>query len=615
MNILFLSNRNDPIITNAFDYFNKKYANCFFNQNIKADIIITNYYAPSNTKTIFYATDPAGDIPTDLNSRRLMLNWFKSCEVICSSWAIAKKFHDTYRIKPSVQYPYVPKQITEKLNIVYNDFDINNLRELKETFIQYTDNSDLAYSKLYLNNSDILDLGMCYAATYGVPIVTKYNSNILEFITNEDFLITDNMTNNQIITGIKTLLKNNKKCSEKYQEMATMDDKIKKALSKKPTELLINEVKSLRPNLEKSIPHKMKIVNRKLPIQQQATKPLTSTTIYVTAGVNKISGYDNFAFEVINGLKNNNVDVRINLNSGVDYNICPDYFKKIHMYRPSEAWQIIITPPCTVGNVNDKTIIYTMWETDYLEPSWVTNLNKAAFIIVPSQWAIDSFKKSGVTVPIYKISLGHNPLLFSEKTSFPEQCTFGSAAALGSGGLRKNTAHMVKLFKKAFPNESDVRFKVKISPYCIWKNDPDPRIETIKAFLPIDKLCDWYNSISVFVNGSYAEGFGLHLIEAMACGRPIISTHYSSVTEYFNEEIGYVAEHKIIPAFGGAYTGHWAKPVDDSIIQQMRRVYSDKEMLVTKGKAACLKASEFTWEAMSKQLVNLLIEQKIINLY
>jgi glycosyltransferase involved in cell wall biosynthesis len=247
-----------------------------------------------------------------------------------------------------------------------------------------------------------------------------------------------------------------------------------------------------------------------------------------------------------------------------------------------------------------------MWETDHLEPRWVDQLNNAAFVVVPSRWAIDSFKKSGVTVPIYKVPLGHDPATFNSDGGYPPECVFGTAAALTGGGLRKNTGRVLDLFRKAFPGNENVKLKVKITPNCPWEGPYDPRVETTKALLSAEQLAQWYRGIGTFINCSYAEGFGLHLVEAMACGRPVISTAYSAVTEYFDRTVGYVVDHQIVRAFGGHYTGHWAKPVERSLIKQMRRVYENRREARLKGQIAAARAKELTWQAMGQKLVNVL---------
>jgi glycosyltransferase involved in cell wall biosynthesis len=339
--------------------------------------------------------------------------------------------------------------------------------------------------------------------------------------------------------------------------------------------------------------------------------------VFVTGSVVGFSGYDLLVKQVIEALHSFNVDVRINSANDVKYDICPSYFKDIHCVRPLDAWEIVIIPPCLLDSngrsMGNKSVVFTMWETDHLEPDWVKQLNDAAFVVVPSQWAIDSFKTSGVTVPIYKVPLGYDPVLFTSAGNYPRECVFGTAAALAGGGVRKNTSHVVDLFRQAFPGREKVKLKVKVMPNCPWNETNDRRVEVTKALLSTEQLAQWYKSISVFVNSSYAEGFGLHLIETMASGRPIISTAYSAVTEYFDGTVGYVVDYQIVRATGGPYTGHWAKPVDESIIKQMRHVYNNRDEAHIKGCRAAIRAKAFPWKAMGQKLFTLLKGNGVIS--
>lgn len=51
------------------------------------------------------------------------------------------------------------------------------------------------------------------------------------------------------------------------------------------------------------------------------------------------------------------------------------------------------------------------------------------------------------------------------------------------------------------------------------------------GFIPTEELPLWYNSAEVFVYPSLFEGFGLPVLEAMACGTPVITTNTSSLPE------------------------------------------------------------------------------------
>jgi glycosyltransferase involved in cell wall biosynthesis len=53
----------------------------------------------------------------------------------------------------------------------------------------------------------------------------------------------------------------------------------------------------------------------------------------------------------------------------------------------------------------------------------------------------------------------------------------------------------------------------------------------LPGYIPVEELPLWYNSAELFVYPSVYEGFGLPVLEAMACGTPVIVSDASSLPE------------------------------------------------------------------------------------
>jgi glycosyltransferase involved in cell wall biosynthesis len=51
------------------------------------------------------------------------------------------------------------------------------------------------------------------------------------------------------------------------------------------------------------------------------------------------------------------------------------------------------------------------------------------------------------------------------------------------------------------------------------------------GYVPDGELPLWYNAASALVFPSYYEGFGMPVLEAMACGTPVIAAHTSAIPE------------------------------------------------------------------------------------
>jgi glycosyltransferase involved in cell wall biosynthesis len=191
------------------------------------------------------------------------------------------------------------------------------------------------------------------------------------------------------------------------------------------------------------------------------------------------------------------------------------------------------------------------------------------------------------------------------------ECTFGTAGALAAGGMRKNAQHLIDLFRQAFPDEADVRLRVKLSPTSpVIESHGDPRIDVLRASLPHRELANWYRSLTAYVNGSFGEGFGLHLIEAMACGRPLITPNVTGLTEFFDPTCGYAVGSTPVPVRNDIYRGNWHQPHDADIIAAMRRVYRDRAEAEELGRHSAARARAFTWENCCAGLAEVFVAEQ-----
>lgn len=333
--------------------------------------------------------------------------------------------------------------------------------------------------------------------------------------------------------------------------------------------------------------------------------------LVLAADVRGVGGYDHVAFWMLKGLPSAGADLVMHSGAGVRTDLIPAGLLRPAKTRKPDDRQLILGPPFLIARFHPDRLsaVYTMWECDRLDPATAPWLNQAAVVIVPSRWQVECFRASGVTVPMAVAPLGYDPLIYHPIGPAPEVCTFGTAGALSAGGLRKNAQWLIDLFRHAFPREPDVRLRVKISPGSPGvETYDDPRIDVIRAVLPLPELADWYRSLTAYLNGSSGEGFGLHLIEAMACGRPIVSPAFSGLTAFFDESVGYPVDYKLVPVKNEIYTGRWAEPSAESMVAQMRRVYADRAEAARLGSASAARAKNFTWKAAGQALAAALRE-------
>ncbi|MFO0803844.1 MAG: glycosyltransferase [Gemmataceae bacterium] len=349
-----------------------------------------------------------------------------------------------------------------------------------------------------------------------------------------------------------------------------------------------------------------KLFNEYDAVRLGESAPIRSGPPLVLAGhILRPGGYDHVVLAVLTGL----------IEAGVNVIRDPDSVMRLEhipeQARPGEGAthampRLIATPPHLLHRFHPsrRDTAYTMWETDTLPARAVTELNRCGRVIVPSEWGAACFRANGVTPPIHVVPLGHDPELFHPLPPV-SGCVFGTAGALDDGGLRKNVQRVVDLFRNAFPAEADVRLRVKITPASPpVQTHGDPRIDVIAHSLDSAALAEWYGSLTAYVNGSFGEGFGLHLLEAMACARPLVSTTFGGASAFFDRKVGYEVSHRLIQARNAIYSGQWGDPDNAGMIAAMRQVRANPTEAAERGRRAAERAARFTWAATAAGLIH-----------
>ncbi len=103
------------------------------------------------------------------------------------------------------------------------------------------------------------------------------------------------------------------------------------------------------------------------------------------------------------------------------------------------------------------------------------------------------------------------------------------------------------------------------------------------GFLPADELPLWYSACSAFVYPSNYEGFGLPVLEAMACGAPTITTNAAS-----------------LPEVGGSAA--WLLPPGDvdALAEGIDCVLSSPALQSELSEAGPVQAHRFCWETAGR---------------
>ena len=115
--------------------------------------------------------------------------------------------------------------------------------------------------------------------------------------------------------------------------------------------------------------------------------------------------------------------------------------------------------------------------------------------------------------------------------------------SIGSSAKRKNVFTLIEGYLDLLKNHK-VSEKLVIAGTHDWFKKqcaeyvPDcinnPQV-ILLPYVSLDELIALYNGATLFVFASIGEGFGLPPLEAMACGAPVIASHYTSLPEVLGD--------------------------------------------------------------------------------
>jgi glycosyltransferase involved in cell wall biosynthesis len=270
-------------------------------------------------------------------------------------------------------------------------------------------------------------------------------------------------------------------------------------------------------------------------------------------------------------------------------------------------------------HLQNKNILFTMFEADRIPDEWVRICNQASAIIVPSDFCVKSFKESGVIKPIYKLNLGTD--CFDSVNPPEEPFVFGHQNSFVDGD-QKGWVLTMKAFLNVFHKtpKDKVMLHLKGRKHR-WANDTyyikqaleQPNIKCTIKDLSHEEMDNWYERINCFVYPSRGEGFGLPPLESMARGIPTILTDAHSHREFSDYGIKIGTRGKCPTYYVGRVwhrgIGKWVEPDYAQLEEKMWDVYNNyqKYKVEALNRVPEIK-KKFSWDTVIDNLI-VLMEQ------
>ena len=272
------------------------------------------------------------------------------------------------------------------------------------------------------------------------------------------------------------------------------------------------------------------------------------------------------------------------------------------------------------SNFGDYKVGFTMLETDRIPEEWVRQANLMDEVWCPSTFNAKTFRESGVTRPIHVIPLGIDPGYFNPHIHTSRVFDGYTFLSVFEWGERKAPEILLRAFNDEFRSSEPVVLVCKIlnADTSVDVHEQIRRLElkgsggrihvSLNHVVPTYQLGMLYRSADCFVLTTRGEGWGMPILEAMACGLPVIATDWSGQCDFMNVENAYpLAVEKLVPAVAKCPYYHgfrWAEPSYSDLRRLMRHVYMNREEAWAKGEKASREVlSRWTWDNSAVKII------------
>lgn len=265
-----------------------------------------------------------------------------------------------------------------------------------------------------------------------------------------------------------------------------------------------------------------------------------------------------------------------------------------------------------------RHFLLSLYEATRLPSDWVDPLRSfEGTILVPSKHVEEIYRDNGVSNErLERIPYGYNPDLYHPDPDDPTDPSTINVLSVGTAHYRKGFDYLLGVPDLAARNDVDWRVH---SPYRpddpgdFWEDSrlldrlEDRGFRLTHETLGEEEMAELYRWADLVVQPSRSEGFGLVILEAMACGTPVVTTNWGGQLDFAGP--GMTRVDGATRAAGRAQY-HRRRPSarvfdpDPRLLRQhLRRLIDNPDRLREQGKKARRTVENWTWNRTARQLV------------